>query len=237
MRILKYLLGALLLGDTFNISQYTVLKDFYNTYVFGRPLKTMIKAGDRVLELGCGKNSLLVRSGIIKQLRVTGVDIFEPYVKLHNSDGLYESCIQADITKIDFRPNQFDAVVCMDVLEHISKADGVKLLGKMKAWGRKVIITTPNGTVPGIPSDGNIHQEHQSGWFAKELEEYGYTVHGASGWKALRKPDSQLRHLHPFVFWASLSLLSDLIVYFMPDKAFHLRATYEKTDTGTEEKI
>lgn len=227
MKTLKYLLKAILLGDTFNVDQYTVLKDLYNTYFFGRPLRTMIKAGDRVLELGCGKNSLLIRSGIIKKLKVTGVDVFEPYVRLHNSDGLYESCVQADITEINFEPDQFDAVVCMDVLEHVPKNEGVKLLDKMKVWGKKVIITTPNGTVPGIPSDSNVHQEHQSGWTTKELEAHGYTVRGTSGWKVLRKPDSQLRYLHPFVFWASLSLISDLIVYFRPDKAFHLRATYK----------
>ena len=226
MRILKYLLYALLLGDSFSTSQLTVLKDFYNTYFFGRPLRTMTKAGDKVLELGCGKNSLLIRSGIIKNLRVTGVDIFEPYVELHNSDGLYESCIQADITKIDFKPDQFDAVVCMDVLEHITKDAGAKLLDKMRIWGRNVIVTTPNGTVPGIPSDDNIYQEHQSGWTIKELKKHGYTVRGASGWKVLRKPDSQLRHLHPFVFWAGLSLLSTLAVYFLPSQAFHLQATF-----------
>lgn len=228
MRILKYLLYALVLGDTFNREQYTVLKDFYNTHFFGRPLRTMTKPGDEVLELGCGKDSLLVRSGLIKRLRVTGVDIFKPYVDLHNSSGLYKKCILADITKIDFEPDQFDAVVCMDVLEHITKDEGTALLAKMKIWGRKVIITTPNGAVPGIPSDSNIHQEHQSGWTAEELEAYGYTVRGASGWKVLRKPDSQLRHLHPFVFWAGLSLLSTLAVYFIPGHAFHLQATYEK---------
>lgn len=233
MRILKYLLCSILIGDAFNTSQYTVLKDFYNTYFFGRPLRTMIKVGDKVLELGCGKNSLLIRSGIIKKLKVTGVDIFKPYVELHNSDGLYESCIQADITRIDFKPDQFDAVVCMDVLEHIAKDEGTKLLDKMKIWGRKVIITTPNGAVPGIPSDGNIHQEHQSGWAARELEAHGYTVRGVSGWKVLRRPDSQLRHLHPFVFWAGLSLMSDLIVYFIPNQAFHLQATYKRPEGTT----
>lgn len=227
MRTLKYLLYALLLGDTFSREQYTVLKDFYNTHFFGRPLKTMTKPDDKVLELGCGKDSLLIRSGLIKKLQVTGVDIFKPYIDLHNSNGLYKKCIHADITKIDFESGQFDAVVCMDVLEHITKDEGIKLLGKMKVWGRKVIITTPNGMVPGISADGNIHQEHQSGWTTEELEAHGYTVRGASGWKVLRKPDSQLRHLHPFVFWAGISLLSTLAVYFIPNQAFHLQATYD----------
>ena len=188
----------------------------------------MIKPRDKVLELGCGKNSLLIRSGLIKQVQVTGVDVFKPYVDFHNSNGLYMKCILADITKIDFEPGQFDAVVCMDVIEHIPKNEGVKLLSKMKVWGRKVIITTPNGVVPGILSDDNIHQEHQSGWSTKELKAYGYTVRGASGWKPLRKPDSQLRHLHPFIFWAGLSLISTIAVYWIPNYAFHLQATYER---------
>ena len=224
---LKYLLWSLLLGDTFTRDQYTVLKDFYNSYFFGRPLRTMLKPSDRVLELGCGKDSLLVRSGIIRKLRVTGVDIFKPYVDMHNSKGLYKKCILADITKVEFKPNQFDAVVCMDVLEHIRKDEGCGLLLKMKVWAKKVIITTPNGEVPGIPSDGNSYQEHMAGWTADELRTYGYTVRGVSGWKPLRKPDSQLRYLHPFVFWASLSLLSSFAVYYLPNKAFHLQATYE----------
>tara|TARA_Y100000310_G_scaffold177357_1_gene177432 strand:+ start:1517 stop:2212 length:696 start_codon:yes stop_codon:yes gene_type:complete len=225
---LKYLLCSLFLGDTFNQEQYTVLKDFYNTHFFGRPLRTMLKTGDKVLELGCGKDSLINRSGQIRELRVTGVDIFKPYVDEHNKRGLYTACLVADITKIEFELNQFDAVLCMDVLEHLNRVDGAKLLERMKIWGKKVIITTPNGRVPGIPSDDrNIYQEHQSGWTAKELESRGYTVRGASGWKLLRKPDSQLRYLHPFVFWAGVALLSSLIVYYLPNKAFHLQAMYE----------
>jgi hypothetical protein len=57
---------------------------------------------------------------------------------------------------------------------------------------------------------------------------YGYKVKGVSGWKPLRKPDSQLRHIHPFVFWAGLSLLSSFIVYHLPAKAFHLEGTFER---------
>ncbi len=228
MKNLKYLLLALFWGDFLTEEQYTMIKDIYNTYIFGSPLRTMIKKGDKVLELGCGKNSLIVRSGLIKKLNVTGVDIFKPYVDLHNSGGLYQSCVLADITKIEVNENEFDAVVCMDVLEHLDKKDGIALLGKMKVWGRKVIITTPNGYVGWYAADGNVHQNHKSGWFIKDFTSQGYQVKGGSGWKPLRKEDSQLRHRHPFLFWAGLSLLSSFIVYWIPRQAYHLQATYEQ---------
>jgi 2-polyprenyl-3-methyl-5-hydroxy-6-metoxy-1,4-benzoquinol methylase len=228
MKTLKYLLLAILWGDFLTEGQYTVIKDIYNSYIFGSPLRTMIKKGDKVLELGCGKNSLIVRSGLIKKLSVTGVDIFKPYLELHRSSGLYDNCVLADITKVEFVNNSFDAVVCMDVLEHIDKKEGIELLEKMKRWGEKVIITTPNGYVGWYAADGNIHQNHKSGWFIEDFTSQGYKVRGGSGWKPLRKEDSQLRHRHPFLFWAGLSFLSSFVVYRMPRQAYHLQATYEK---------
>ena len=116
MRTIRYLLAALFLGDLFSTEQYTVLKDFYNTHFFGRPLRTMIKPGDKVLELGCGKDSLINRARLIKKICVTGIDIFQPYVDFHNANGAYKKCIVGDITKMDFKTREFDAVVCMDVL-------------------------------------------------------------------------------------------------------------------------
>jgi 2-polyprenyl-3-methyl-5-hydroxy-6-metoxy-1,4-benzoquinol methylase len=221
--------------------RYTLLKDIYNIYIFGGVLLAMLKTGDNVLELGCGRNSLLLRSGIIKRMNVTGVDIFKPYVDSHLADGIYRTCICADATEIDFKTGEFDAVVCMDVLEHITKDRVVesKLLSNMQKWGRKVIITTPNGYVENDISDatvyhlvngindGNIYQGHQSGWSIEELKAYGYKVRGLSGWKKLRKENSQLRYESPYLFWAGVSLLSEVVTYFIPKLSYHLLATYE----------
>lgn len=204
------------------------LKDLYNINFYGRPLLTMIKPGNRVLEIGCGNNSLLVRSSMIVQrkLKVTGIDIFKPYVDYHNARNIYQVCYHADITAVEFELDQFDVVVCMDVLEHLTKDEGIKLLSDMTMWARTVIVTTPNGFIPGVPQDSNKYREHKSGWTTTELRHYGYKVRGTSGLKPLRRPDSQLRHEHPFIFWAGLSFISDALVYFLPNLAFHLQATY-----------
>lgn len=210
--------------------QYRHLKDLYNTYVFGQVALSRLKGCKRVLELGCGDNSLLVKSGITERMDVVGVDIFQPYLERHMANRTYNSCICADITRVDFADGSFDAVVCMDVLEHISKQEVLSsgLLEKMQRWGNKVIITTPNGYIDNEVCDENRYQEHVSDWSIKELEDYGYKVRGLSGWKKLRIKNGDLRYTHPFLFWAGLSLMSEVVARFIPKLSFHLLAVYEK---------
>ena len=217
-------------GAGFLTMRYQVLRDLYNTYIFGWALLSMLKGCKKVLELGCGKNSLLVKSDIVRKMDVTGVDIFKPYVDSHIADGTYKSCICADITKIDFGEGEFDAVVCMEVLEHISKREviGSGLLSKMQGWGKKIIITTPNGYIDNELSDGNRYQRHISGWSIEELESYGYNVSGLSGWKKLRKEGGELRYVFPYLFWAGVSLMSGIVTNFVPRWSYHLLATYER---------
>lgn len=209
--------------------RYQALRDFYNIYFFGGSLLLKIHDGDKVLELGCGRESLIVKSGLVKRTNVTGVDIFQPYIDSHRKDGLYKNLICGDITKMDFAPHSFDAVVCMDVLEHLSKQDGKKLLVNMPKWANKIILTTPNGFANNkIHVDGNEHQEHISGWSIDELRGYGYKVRGLSGWSHLRTDNAQLRYTQPYLMWAGISLLSEAFVYYQPELAWHLLATYEK---------
>ena len=212
-----------------NKLRYTALRDFYNIFFFGGILLVKIGDRDRVLEVGCGRNSLMVKSHLVEKADVTGVDVFQPYIDSHKKDGLYKDCICGDITKMDFRDKTFDTVVCMDVIEHLAKEDGVRLLIKMRRWGDRVIITTPNGfTTSDVPFDNNPQMIHVSGWSVEELQRYGYKVRGLSGWKQLRTDNAQLRYTFPYLFWAGISLLSEIFVYYRPEAAWHLLATYEK---------
>ena len=210
--------------------QYTVLKDIYNIYIFGGVLQRMLKGCNRILELGCGGNSLLVRTGITKKADVVGVDIFKPYVDSHLARKTYSSCICADVTEVNFKDGEFDAVVCMDVLEHIPKGKVINsgLLYKMQRWANKIIITTPNGYVDNDIFENNPFQIHFSGWSVEELRAYGYKVRGLSGWKQLRTKGAQLKYSTPFLFWAGLSFISMGITYFIPRLSWHLLGTYKK---------
>lgn len=67
----------------------------------------------------------------------------------------------------------WDLVYALDVIEHLTKADGLKLLDQMERLARKrVLIFTPNGyrkQTSDIP-----WQIHRSGWTAEELRARGY---------------------------------------------------------------
>lgn len=210
--------------------RYQVLRDLYNVYIFGAVLFSKLGGCKKVLELGCGSNSLLVKTGAVKNLDVYAVDIYKPYVDSHIRDGTYKSCVCADITEIAFVDGEFGAVVCIDVLEHIPKQKVIDsgLLSSMKRWGKKVILITPNGYIDNALIDANMYQEHVSGWSREELESYGYKVRGLSGWKKLRAEKSDLRYTFPFLAWALVSVMSEIITYFVPQWSFHLLATYEE---------
>lgn len=215
--------------------RYTVIRDLYNIYIFGGAILAMLGNCKKILDLGCGRDSLLVRSGIVKRAEVYGLDIFKPYVDGHNTDGTYRYCICADAVGVDFNENEFDAVVCMEVLEHIDKDRIIEsgLLQRMQKWARKVIITTPNGYVGNDVSDGNVYQEHLSSWNIEDFIGHGYKVRGLSGWKSLRTDGATLRYNTPFLFWAGLSLLTVVGTYYLPRQSYHLLATYEKKNIRT----
>jgi len=211
-------------------TEYQTLRDFYNIHIFGRQMTQLLKGCTKILELGCERNSLLYRAGFVHKMDVTGVDIFKPHVEYHKEMGIYKRCICTDVTKLKFDRNEFDAVVCMDVIEHIPKMKVLEsgLLENMKRWARKVIITTPNGYVWNPYYDDNIHTIHRSGWSANELRGFGYKVKGLSGWKPLRTTSANIRFRHPFLFWVVVSVASELVTYHLPEQSWHLLGTYRR---------
>lgn len=210
--------------------KYQGLRDLYNRVFFGGVIIWMLRDCKVILDAGCGKNSLIVSAGIVNRAYVLGVDIYEEYIKRHAEKKTYDDYLHADVVELDFKDNAFDAVVLMDVLEHIEKDRVLKsnLLEKMPKWARKVIITTPNGWVGNDESNGNTYQNHLSGWTTKELRQHGYKVRGLSGWKFLREKNSELKFKFPYLFWAGVSLLTQAVCYFIPSQSYHLLATYNR---------
>lgn len=53
----------------------------------------------------------------------------------------------------------------IDVLEHLSKEEGLKILEKAEKWAKKkIIVTTPNGYFPMEEVDENILERHLYRW-------------------------------------------------------------------------
>jgi len=189
-------------------------------------LEKGLKDCHSILELGCGKSSpLQTLSGLHYKV---GVDLYEPYLAESKKAKIHDQYIMADIRKINFKENSFDAVVLLDVLEHLTKEEGVSLIGKMEKWAKKrMILFTPNGYVRQAEYDQNKLHLHKSGWNADELNNLGFRIYGINGWKPLRGERARIR-FHPELLWAIISGLTQRFTYKHPKYAFQLFCVKEK---------
>ena len=192
-----------------------------------RLLREKLKDCHSVLDLGCGFNSPIRFINVEYSL---GIEMFEPYLNESKRKSLHSEYCQADIRSIDFKANTFDAVILLEVLEHLNKQEGLKLIINMQMWAKKkVIITVPNGFVSQDPYDENNLQEHKSGWSVKELSGLGFKVYGLGGIKQLHGYKGNIKY-RPQIMWKSISFLAMPLLYYMPSHAFLLGAVWDKND-------
>lgn len=136
-------------------------------------ISNLINKNDSVLDIGAGYNKLMKTWGF----NTTSIDI----------DEKTKPDIVADITKIKLKENQFDVIVAMDLIEHLDKLDGYRLLKNMEVWASKrVIVYTPYGY---LKDDG-----HKSGWYWNDFKGRGYDVVRFGGMLPIWIPMFPLRY-------------------------------------------
>jgi hypothetical protein len=155
---------------------------------------------------------------------MVGVDRYPDTIRKCLENPLHDDYILADAKDIDrlFHPKSFDCVLASDLIEHLQKEDGFRLLDMMERIARKkVIVFTPNGFVPQDDIGGNEFQRHLSGWQAREMKELGYQVIGVHGWKPLRGEIS-LPRWWPADLWGFVSVLTQERFERIPEHAFQI---------------
>lgn len=196
------------------------LGDGFYYFLLGRELQDMVS----VLDVGCGSKSPLTK--IPKTFRSVGVDLFGKSIARSREAGIHDSYVESDVRKINkkFTSKSFDAVIALDLIEHLTKKEGFKLLVDMEKIARKkVIVMTPNGFYKQEPYEKNPYQIHKSGWETEDFSRLGYTVYGIRGLKQLRGEYATIRW-KPWFLWGTISALSQYILIKVPSMSHQLFA-------------
>ncbi len=174
---------------------------------------------ETVLDVGCGTSSVLRLFGF---KRLVGAEAYAPSVNAARAAGTHHEITQADARELEnhFKPGEFDACVALDVIEHLSKQDGLLMMRSMEhISARKTVFLTPNGFLRQSHTEDKDLQEHLSGWEVDEMRQLGYDVTGILGPKSLRSEYHMLKR-SPKLFWGMVSLLGQLLyTRFHPVKA------------------
>lgn len=203
---------------------------FFGRYKLRFLLCKELEGMNSVLDVGCGRCSILYRvKEIIKKRGYwVGLDFYEPYIIESRNLFIHDHYVLGDARNLPFPSKSFDCVVASEIIEHLEKQDGLKMLQEMERVARqKIILTTPNGFWPTYagPKD-NPKEKHISGWRKNDFQKYGFKVYGLNGYKNLWtiKSGQAVPRINIPFFSSFLIDLSELIVYYYPNKAFQIFA-------------
>jgi SAM-dependent methyltransferase len=206
-----------------------MLLPFTYPWTFRNKLKNI----KTVLDVGCGDGAFIKQINSDKKFDVVGVDLFAPYLRLARSTLAYKQVSQKDIRQINYKKNQFDAAISSQVIEHLTKKEGLDHIRKLEKYAKKIIIIgTPNGHFHQESYDGNKHQEHHSEWRYEEFKALGYKTYG-QGFKPIYGEHGLINTFIGRLFPVKLSLfmISYLLspyVYNHPEHAAHTIAVKVK---------
>jgi len=127
-----------------------------------------------VLDVGCGPGTYL---NPLPMERKLGLDAFPG--ELHEVEAP-TICADASVYLPALRADAYDAVIALDVVEHLEKEAGLALVAEMvRVAARVVVVFTPDGlhVQDEDPTEmGNDFQIHRSAWTPGDLLGLGFIV-------------------------------------------------------------
>jgi 2-polyprenyl-3-methyl-5-hydroxy-6-metoxy-1,4-benzoquinol methylase len=211
----------------------------HNNFFFKKIFKTLnyciesnLKDCDTALDIGCGPDSPIKHC---KNLSYTvGVEPFNDYIEISKKKKIHNKYINKNILDLEFEKNTFDAVLMIDIIEHMEKDKAKELIIKATKWAKKkVIVSTPNGFIEQGELDENSLQKHLCGFTVDDLNHMGFKCRGMAGLKFFRKDQETLKmdrellnniRFKPKIFFFILTSVSQIIFYWFPKFSFSLFA-------------
>lgn len=99
---------------------------------------------------------------------IDGIEICPEFITdMHRY--LYDHIHVGDAARIVPMLPRYDLVCMFDVIEHIPKPQGLRLIEAMRRHGKRVLISTPATEMPQDAILGNPHERHVSFWTPEEI--------------------------------------------------------------------
>ncbi len=127
----------------------------FRYWLIAGSLRKYMRQGMSVLDMGCGRASLLLRlRSDFSQGHFVGCDVSDHVIRQDRSDHPEITFFQADVTAADFvqkaqsgsRLRAFDIVISSEVIEHVENDEGLlRNAAALLAPGGYVILTTQSG--------------------------------------------------------------------------------------------
>ncbi|MBM3728767.1 MAG: class I SAM-dependent methyltransferase [Acidobacteria bacterium] len=103
------------------------------------------------------------------KLQIDGIEAFPEYVG-DIQRAIYDRIILADVQQALAQVGDYDVIFMGDVIEHLEKKAGYRLLNQLLVKARqRVIIATPNGPYAQEAIMGNAYECHQSFWSSRDF--------------------------------------------------------------------
>lgn len=159
-----------------------------HNHILNKPILTMIKENEKdinsILDVACGygQYGLLLRVINDYKGKIHTFDLYEPYIDrladLSIYNYLYRKDVNHWIQTVDL--SEYDLYIVGDLIEHLTREEGLRIIEKMKE-AKRVIITTPNATAKNYKKrcgywDGNDLLFHTSGFTPSDFKDYKVEV-------------------------------------------------------------
>lgn len=131
-----------------------------------------------ILDAACGRGKwgFLIKLHL-KDMYVIGLDLSIENLLTAKKSGAYDDVIHGDVRHLPFRDGAIRASLACEVIEHLTRVDGVLMLKElMRVTRKEVLITTPYAEW--WFDSRNRAGGHITRWHPRELRRFGFKVRG-----------------------------------------------------------